>query len=420
MATRRIEHVDLPYAGKRYTPDNSRLAALYIRGGETLADIAIRKGENTARGLSSIAGLYSGYRAEKRDTANREQAMATRASEREAERLEREAERKAAADQRAADKAERTAERAGDQAIRAAERGEATTIGAVNATRPGVVNPALYEQVKRMAPGMAARFQVLDGAPVLMRTPEQERQAGVDAATAADRTAAAEDRKADNIRADRQLAATIAAGRNRTPDSGPLVAVMGNDGKPTYVTRENAIGKTPASGTAKPASGLEKRALNFFNRAEQADHDLEALESEIQKLGLLAQGRMAIAPNFLQSQQGQLYNQAQRAFTEARLRKDSGAAIPDAEFANDRRTYFAQPGDTVETLEQKRRGRAAVLASLGNESGQALAEFVGGSEDANSIVQSYRVRAARPGNVPAPGAPPAAPPKILSIVPVPQ
>jgi len=170
-------------------------------------------------------------------------------------------------------------------------------------------------------------------------------------------------------------------------------------GKNVYVTPDEirAGGFQKPTGSQRPASGMEKRAMGFFNRARQADIDLEGLEPEIQGMGLGAQTRMAVAPNVLQSQTGQQYTQAQRAFTEARLRKDSGAAIPEQEFANDRQTYFAQPGDSKETLEQKRRARAAVLASLGTEAGQALAEYEGDGEAAAALVQGYKSRAQKAG-----------------------
>ncbi len=130
------------------------------------------------------------------------------------------------------------------------------------------------------------------------------------------------------------------------------------------------------------------------------------MEAQIQKLGLADQGRLALAPNIFQTQLGQSYGAAQRAFTEARLRKDSGAAIPEQEFDNDRKTYFAQPGDSATTLEQKRRARGAILASLGFESGQALGEFVGDENEAKALVQSFKDRASgkkKDASPPAPG-----------------
>lgn len=193
-----------------------------------------------------------------------------------------------------------------------------------------------------------------------------------------------------------QALATLRSMRqsDRAPDA--LVPVVGPDGKTRYGTRTEARGQLVPSSQQKPATGLEKRALNFFNRAQQADTDLEGLEAQIQQMGLGGQTYMQYAPNFMQSELGQQYQQAQRAFTEARLRKDSGAAIPEPEFESDRKTYFAQPGDSKETLEQKRRARGAVLASLGFESGQALGEFVGDAEEATRLVQGYRERSKKP------------------------
>jgi hypothetical protein len=199
------------------------------------------------------------------------------------------------------------------------------------------------------------------------------------------------DRERDNRRAD----ATAARVSSNTGDPGPLETIIGPDGKAIRVPRREAVGKAPASGTLKPASGLEKRALNFFNRAKQADEDLEGIEAQIQQLNTAGQARLQYAPNFAQSDLGQSYTQAQRNFTEARLRKDSGAAIPPQEFVNDRQTYFAQFGDSQATLEQKRRARAAVLASLGFESGQALGEFIGDADEARALVESYKARSAK-------------------------
>lgn len=178
-------------------------------------------------------------------------------------------------------------------------------------------------------------------------------------------------------------------------DPGPLETIIGPDGKAMRVARKDAVGHAPAAGTEKASSGVQKRVLNFFNRAQQADVDLEALEPEIEKLGLAGQVRQSWAPNFAQTQLGQSYTAAQRAFTEARLRKDSGAAIPPHEFENDRRTYFVQPGDSKKTIQDKNRARAAMLASLGFESGQALGEFLGDADEAKRVVDGYKTRAAR-------------------------
>lgn len=173
----------------------------------------------------------------------------------------------------------------------------------------------------------------------------------------------------------------------------------GPDGKlASHFVAESEVqpGDMPAnarSGEGRPSNGQEKTTLNFFNRAKQADEELQKLAPAINKMGLGGQARMSMAPNMLQSDESQQYLQAQRAFTEARLRKDSGAAIPEQEFENDRKTYFVQPGDTPQTIAQKERGRAAVLASLAFGSGRALNEFYG--EDADGMVEGYKGRQAQ-------------------------
>lgn len=235
--------------------------------------------------------------------------------------------------------------------------------------------------------------KAIDDARAAAALQERER-----ATRAKEATEAVEKAKAD-ARADEALRISrghlgVAQQRERREAAGggdsPLVSIVGPDGKAVLVRRQDAVGKAPASSATdgRPATGAQMKVLGFFNRAKQADDDLQKLETEVSGMGLLSQERMKHATNILQSQTGQSYNQAQRAFTEARLRKDSGAAIPEQEFENDRVTYFAQPGDKKATLDQKRRARAAVLASLGFEAGPALGGFYG--EDAPTMIEGYR------------------------------
>jgi hypothetical protein len=119
------------------------------------------------------------------------------------------------------------------------------------------------------------------------------------------------------------------------------------------------------------ASAVENQSFAFWNRANQAEKDAAALEDWVKSLGLLGASRLANAPNILQTQNGQLYRQAQKIFTEARLRKESGAAIAQHEYDNDARMYFAQPGDTPETIERKKQSRQEVLKGLKIAAGRA-------------------------------------------------
>jgi hypothetical protein len=131
----------------------------------------------------------------------------------------------------------------------------------------------------------------------------------------------------------------------------------------------------------RPPTGAERQTLAFFNRALEGDKAAAKLEDAIASAGLGSQLQQQHAPNMLQTTEQQQYRQAQRAFTEARLRKESGAAINPSEYENDNKTYFAQPGDSPEVRKQKRTARQTLLKGLGNASGHALREFYG--EDAN-------------------------------------
>ena len=135
-------------------------------------------------------------------------------------------------------------------------------------------------------------------------------------------------------------------------------------------------------GGSRPSLGAERQTLSYFNRAKQASEDIGNMEDGIAQMGLAGQARLQMAPNIMQSESNQRYRQAQRAFTEARLRKESGAAIPQGEYENDAKTYFAQPGDGPEVIAQKRQARQVVLDGLKFASGKAFDEFYGQSNQA--------------------------------------
>ena len=141
--------------------------------------------------------------------------------------------------------------------------------------------------------------------------------------------------------------------------------------------------------TSKPSTGLEKTALGFYNRAEEANQTASDYESTYASQDVLSQTQGQYAPSFFQTPEQQMYRQAQRAFTEARLRKESGAAIPDAEFENDAKTYFAQPGDDAKTIAQKTASRQTVLDGLKFQSGNAYSEYYG---EANTSSASKTVK----------------------------
>lgn len=418
-----VEYIPRPYVRPAYEPDTRTMMDLLRLSGASRANTAAQQGQNRAAGIFTIGKLISdalsGIQDERmqrevlaakqaesdRDESFRRDQLSELGKEREFNRQTRE---EAAREKKQAD----AYRMGGDMA-------EAIEYGPVDESQvdPLMAGPAAGRVRYAFGPGTA------DG-PELQPSPSQQR--GIQSQQALEKMGAVIGPNGQIVMPEKpavpptpesrlsgeDLLAYLAAQGNqgainalrvkreqRPPsvvnDNQPLMPMIGADGKTRYGTRAEARGSLVPSGSEKPSSGVQKRVLNFFNRAEQADRDLEGLEGEIQKMGLAGQTRMAVAPNFAQSQTGQAYTQAQRAFTEARLRKDSGAAIPETEFENDRKTYFAQPGDSTETLDQKRRARAAVLASLAFESGQALGEFLGSADDANGVIQSYRDRSSK-------------------------
>lgn len=161
-----------------------------------------------------------------------------------------------------------------------------------------------------------------------------------------------------------------AATQRRGQDISASTAVRGQNMADTRARELNQITRDN-----KPPTEGEKNTLAFYLRAKDAAQTLESMEPSMAGKGLGGQARYSYAPNVLQSEENQVYRVAQRAFTEARLRKDSGAAIPPSEFENDSKTYFPQPGDTKATLQRKKVAREQVLRGLRIGAGRAMREI---------------------------------------------
>jgi hypothetical protein len=159
----------------------------------------------------------------------------------------------------------------------------------------------------------------------------------------------------------------------------------------------------------KPSSGQERSALAFYNRARDSENTI----GEVDQAGVSLDRRVGLNPasvakiafatdhrtgNLLLNPDEQIYMQAQRQFTEARLRKESGAAISPVEYKNDAATYFAQPGDKAPTIRRKAAARQKVLDGLKFQSGKAFKEFYEGVQpEAASIDDEYEQYLERTG-----------------------
>lgn len=135
----------------------------------------------------------------------------------------------------------------------------------------------------------------------------------------------------------------------------------------------------------------ERSTLGFADRLRAAVDDLSAVEDAVANQGLLGQLWGESAPNALQTETQQLYRQAQRMFTEARLRKESGAAIPESEFENDHKMFFVQPGDSPKVIEQKRKRREDVARSFLSQAPNAVREQGRTTPTAATPTRKYQI-----------------------------
>lgn len=149
------------------------------------------------------------------------------------------------------------------------------------------------------------------------------------------------------------------------------------DGKAAPVnTGVDAAASNPYS-TGKMTDG-QANAANYATRMMSAEAILrdpkitEAAQSPWQR-GLDWAGSKVGAGAYYNSPEYQKFDQAQRNFINAALRRESGAVISDAEFENAKRQYFPQPGDSKEVLAQKQANRADAIRGIAGGAGAGYA-----------------------------------------------
>lgn len=124
----------------------------------------------------------------------------------------------------------------------------------------------------------------------------------------------------------------------------------------------------------KPLTAAQQTALSYANRVYDANSVIDTLQSQFAK-GTAIGGATIFGvglPNQLKSSERQQYEQAQRNFINAVLRRESGAAIAPDEFENARQQYFPQAGDAEEVVRQKQFNRDRTLQNLMREGGQEV------------------------------------------------
>ena len=118
----------------------------------------------------------------------------------------------------------------------------------------------------------------------------------------------------------------------------------------------NSQGISPVTGKAFTQD--QNNAGTFALRIEQAEDELSSGKGFF----------VPFLPNFAKTQDRRQFEQAEKNFITAVLRRESGAAISAEEFADARSIYIPIATDNEETLAQKAQARATVLQGMKNAS----------------------------------------------------
>lgn len=205
----------------------------------------------------------------------------------------------------------------------------------------------------------------------------------------------------------KEQAANVAAGKTVTGPNGEIIFATpegiftrpagSQDGSGTPVGQDGGGAPAGQSGgeqgliqlTGPKLSEDMRKASGFATRADAADKVISdpSVAAAGQSFAQNTEAKVPLVGNYLVSSQYQTFDQAQRDFINAVLRRESGAAINESEFANARLQYFPQPGDSPEVLKQKADNRALAIQSL-HQSGDTVPALAPGKNSPPAGQQS--------------------------------
>ena len=120
-------------------------------------------------------------------------------------------------------------------------------------------------------------------------------------------------------------------------------------------------GQLISSVTGKPLTDAERLSQGYASRMVSSSSIIDRIGSQFTGAGSYI-GQLL--PNILKSAERQQFEQAQRDFINAVLRRESGAAIAESEFKSAAQQYFPKPGDTAAVVAQKARNRQVSIDAL--------------------------------------------------------
>jgi hypothetical protein len=132
------------------------------------------------------------------------------------------------------------------------------------------------------------------------------------------------------------------------------------------IARENKLTDAQTARENKPENQFQAASAGFADRmavAEQYLKDPDVMAAATSRYQQNAAGVWGVG-NYLTSTAKKSLDQAILAFTNSKLRQESGATIGDSEFQKADKEYFPQPGDPQEIIDQKRKERELVTRGM--------------------------------------------------------
>lgn len=157
-------------------------------------------------------------------------------------------------------------------------------------------------------------------------------------------------------------------GRSRPISTGEAQAMEGSEPNNPFAPSGK---QTEGQANASLYVGRMFNSEKILRDPKSVEAATSSVERAIDSTPIVGASGMTGLGNFAQSESYQKFDQAQRDFINATLRRESGAVISDQEFDNARKQYFPRPGDTKDVIEQKKLNRMQAIKGIAGAAGPA-------------------------------------------------
>ena len=144
--------------------------------------------------------------------------------------------------------------------------------------------------------------------------------------------------------------------------------------------------------SGKPQNEGQVLATGFAERIGRSNAGIEKLNDYISGLSDAEFYTYSnqYTPNLVKPAKYQQFDQYAREFITSQLRKESGAAISNEEWATARQQYFPMPGDSPEVISQKKESRDAAYSNMVKASGLKAAPSTQAISASPAVATKFR------------------------------